>query len=254
MKANKVVDIDWSIEGLKYALRQGHIAVIVDTLRFSTATITAVNYGFTIYPVSCRKKGIMLAKKLGAHVAGRPGTSRYSISPRCYVNNRHDQNKKVVLFSPNGATCSEVVKKGQLALIGGLLNARAIARFLNQKSRELGKNVTIIAAGEQRAFDSGNRITYDIKSGYRVFAIEDYIGAGAIIEECGLSKTIEAKLCVQTFLSVQNRLKFFLKGSFSGRYLLRHRLKKDIDHAVKLNRYNVVPVINSGRIERLKQD
>ncbi|OGC41455.1 hypothetical protein A2Y85_05890 [candidate division WOR-3 bacterium RBG_13_43_14] len=253
MKNKPRIDIDWAIEGLRYALDRGNIVVIVDTLRFSTATVTAVNNGFTIYPVSTRQSGMKLARKLGAHLAGRPGRSKYSISPHCYIKNRSDPNKEVVLFSPNGATCSESVKAGQIALIGCLLNARAIADYLYRICHELRKDATVIAAGEQRAFKTGNRITYDLKAGYRVFAIEDYLGAGAIIDQCRLSRTTEAQLCARAFSSVRSRLIFFLKSSFSGRYLVEHHLQKDIEHATKLNLYNVLPVVRARRIESINR-
>ena len=48
------ISIDWAKDGLEYALKKGDIVVIVDTLRFSSAVVTAVAYGFTIYPVPDR--------------------------------------------------------------------------------------------------------------------------------------------------------------------------------------------------------
>ncbi len=246
-----VIDIDWAIEGLRYAMDRGNIVVIVDTLRFSTAAVTAVNNGFTIYPVSTRQSGMKLARKLGAHLAGRPGRSKYSISPHCYIKNRNDPNKKVVLFSPNGATCSESVKTGQIALIGCLLNARAVAVNLDRIGGELGKDVTIIAAGEQRALTTGRRITYDLESGYRVFAIEDYLGAGAIIAQCRLPRTAEAELCARAFSAARRRLGYFLKSSFSGRYLIGNRMRGDVEHASRLNLYEVLPVLRGRCIGRL---
>lgn len=251
MKKFPKIELDWAVEGLRYALDRGHVAVIVDTLRFSTAVATAVNYGFVIYPVSSRRSGVKLARKIGAQVAGRSGKAKYSISPSSYVKNRNDRNKEIVLFSPNGATCSESVRGGMIVLIGCLLNARAIAEYIYRIGRELHKDVTVIAAGEQRAMQTGQRITYDLKAAYRVFAIEDYLGAGAIIEQCRLSRTAEAQLCAQTFLSARPRLSYYLKRSFSGRYLIEHNLIQDVEHAARLNRYNVLPVIRNRRIEAL---
>ena len=44
--------IDWFIEGVDFSQKVNNITVIVDTLRFSSATVTAIANGFEIFPVS----------------------------------------------------------------------------------------------------------------------------------------------------------------------------------------------------------
>lgn len=109
----------------------------------------------------------------------------------------------------------------------------------------------MIAAGEQRAIDTGERIVYEKKIAHRVFAIEDYLASGAVICHSKLMRSAEAEVCALAFESARDRLKEILLNSFSGRYLVQHKLEEDVEFAVRLNQYAVIPVIHKGKIEIL---
>jgi len=242
------IHIDWGIDGLRYALKQKHIVIIVDALRFSSAVVTAVANGFTVYPAQDPDKGVAMAPYLGAEVAGHSPGSRYSLSPHAYLNVPPEANKKVVMVSPNGAACAEIVDSGDRAYIGCFLNARALGAHMSQEAAHAGQNVTVIAAGEQRAIDTGERIVYDRKASQRVFAVEDYLAAGACISFCSLARTPEAEVCAIAFTAACKKLDMLLSGSFSGRYLVEHDLGDDITHAAQLNKYTVIPRVENGAI------
>lgn len=242
------IHVDWGIDGLRYALKQKHIVIIVDTLRFSSAVVTAVANGFTVYPTGDPQKGVGMAPYLGADVAGHAPGSRYSLSPRDYLEVSPDTNKKVVLVSPNGAACAEVIDAGDTAYIGCLLNARSVSDHVSREARDTGQNVTVIAAGEQRAIDTGERIVYDRKAAQRVFALEDYLAAGACISFSSLSRTPEAEVCAMAFTAACTKMDILLRESFSGQYLSEHDLREDITHAAQLNKYTVVPCVKNGEI------
>jgi 2-phosphosulfolactate phosphatase len=244
--------LDWGIEGMRYALKNRNITVVVDTLRFSTAVVTAVARGFTIYPVTDRKSGRLLAASLGAHLAGKPAQSRYSISPHSYLQGEHDENRNIVLFSPNGAACAALVGKRDVAFVACLLNARAVGLYITMLAREKQTDVTVIAAGEQRAVDTGERIVYEKKAAYPVFAIEDYLACGAIVSYSRLKKSAEARVCQLTYQCSKNRLEEFMLDGFSGRYLVQNNLSSDVEHAARLNLYDVIPVIKDSRIAALQ--
>jgi 2-phosphosulfolactate phosphatase len=251
MKDKPFIHVDWFIDAVKTALNDRHVVVIVDTLRFSSAVVTAVAHGFTMYPVSTRKKGIQRATSLGAVMAGKPPKARYSISPLSYIGASHDTTKQVVLYSPNGAACAELVKGRHTAYIGCLLNAQAVGRLVSSVAREKRCNVTVIAAGEQQAIDTGERIVYIKKRSRRVFAVEDYLGCGAIIASTSLAKTAEAIVCERAFKASQDRLEELLLESFSGTYLVQNNRVGDVKHAAQLNYYDVVPVVHKGKITGL---
>jgi 2-phosphosulfolactate phosphatase len=161
------------------------------------------------------------------------------------------EKKDVVLYSPNGAACSELVEKDDIALIGCLLNAEVVGRAAVRIAEKTGRDVTLIAAGEQRDLENGERVMYERRPAWRIFAIEDYLGCGAILSFMSLAKSAEAAGCELMFNACRGIVKELMLDSFSGQYLVKHRRKKDVEHASRLNLYNTVPVIRDGRIECL---
>lgn len=245
------VQLDWNVDGVDYALKNHNVVVIVDTLRFSSAVVTAVAHRFIIYPIADQKQGDVLARSVGAAVAGRPGNAKYTISPRSYLRTGDDDTRNVVLFSPNGAKCAALASGKDVVYIGCLLNARAVGEHVCRIAGQIGCNVTIVAAGEQRAIDTGERIVYDQKAAHPVFAIEDYLACGAIISYTALAKSAEAQLCELAYHSAREKIKDLVLDSFSGKYLVQHNLREDVDYASQLNIYDVIPVVRGGRIEAL---
>ncbi|MBN2542160.1 2-phosphosulfolactate phosphatase [bacterium] len=246
------VTIDWFLEGVDYAQKQNNITIIVDTLRFSSATVTAVANGFEIYPVSDQDYGRELARKVGAELSGKPGQAKYSISPLSYLN-CDEENRKVVLFSPNGAACSERILGNYYGLVGTLLNARAAGSLITKLAKRYDSDVTVIAAGEQRAIDDGHRVTYFKEESVRVFAIEDYLGAGAIISNIELPKTPEAQLCELACKAALKDIAALLRESFSGKFLIQHGMGNDFDHCVQTDIYDTVPMIHAGKISKFEE-
>jgi 2-phosphosulfolactate phosphatase len=248
-----IVKFDWGIDGVRFALRNRNITVIVDTLRFSTAATTAIAHGFTIFPIGDREIGNSLAASIGAEVSGKPGEARYTISPNSYLRAAPGGNQNVVLYSPNGAACAALAGDDDIVYIGCFLNARALGRLLVKTAHQTRRDATIVAAGEQRAIDTGERIVYDKKAAYPVFAIEDYLASGAIINGTDMDKNAEARLCGLAYECAREHLVEFLFGSFSGRYLIENGLKDDISHAAQLNIYDIVPVVRQGKITALQK-
>jgi len=249
-----VVHIDWGPEGLQYALKNNDIVIIVDAMRFSSTVVTAVSLGFTVYPVSDKDRGLRLAEAEGAEISGIPGRARFSLSPGSFIDNKNYPNKKVVLLSPNGARCSEIVGENHTGLLGCFLNARAVAVVAEQIAAGTGQDITLIAAGEQRAVIENNRVTYVRESSERVFAIEDYLGCGAVLSFMTQTLTPEARVCRDAFESGRDNLKDLLTGCYSGRWLVQKNLNNDLEHLARLNYYEIIPTINNGKIERLNYD
>jgi 2-phosphosulfolactate phosphatase len=241
------IHIDWSTDGLEFALKGNDIVVIVDALRFSSAVVTAVAHGFTIYPVTDEHKGRALAASVGAVMAGKSGKARYSLSPRSFLNRSRTQTS-VVLYSPNGATCASYIQRDGTACIGCFLNARAVAHYVRTYAEKTGRNVTVLACGEQRAYVSGERIVYRQENGQRVFAAEDYLACGAIISASDMEKTAEAIICEAAFTATRDRLLELLLDCFSGQYLKGNGLAADVEYAAQIDRYDTVPVVSEGKI------
>lgn len=230
------------------ALQKGHIVIIDDTLRFSSCVVTGIAMGFSIHPVSDVKRGMALAGSMGVHFAAREKKGHFSLSPLSFIEKKEDENKRVVLYSPNGAACSELVGKDDTAFVACLLNAEAAGRHVETLARETGRDVTVIAAGEQQALSSGDRIMYAKEASRPIFAVEDYLGCGAVLSSMDLPMSGEARACRQAFPACRDHLERIILDSFSGRYLVRHRRRKDVIHACRLNCYDVVPRFQQGWI------
>jgi 2-phosphosulfolactate phosphatase len=80
-------------------------------------------------------------------------------------------------------------------------------------------------------------------------AIEDYLGAGAILSYLAVDKSPEAQVCEGAFRGAQGRLTELLHDSISGRELRQKGWDADVEHAAQLNVYDVVPVMWHERLE-----
>ena len=229
--------IDWGRRGTREAAERGDILVIVDTLSFSTAVATAVHYGGIIYPCSKTDDVELFAKRVGGAVAvGRkdvPKQGRFSLSPLTYVN--VEPGTRIVLASPNGATCSRYAQAVPYLFVGALVNAQAVAATVSAVLDVTDLCMTIIACGERWKTPS--------EDGELRMAIEDYLGAGAILSCLQFAKSPEADVCEGAFRSAQNDLQAIIWECGSGRELREVGFGEDVQHAAQLNLYSSVPVM-----------
>src|SRR5262247_1513275 len=63
--------LDWGRHGARAAAERQDILVIVDTLSFSTAVVTAVQRGGLVYPCAEDEQSGALAQRIGGEVAVR---------------------------------------------------------------------------------------------------------------------------------------------------------------------------------------
>lgn len=229
--------LDWGRRGAGAAAARGDVLVVVDTLSFSTAVATAAHHGAVVYPCAAGA-GRELAERVGAEVAVRrdevPGRGRFSLSPLTFVGTASDT--RVVLPSPNGATCCSLAGRCPVVVVGCLLNAGAVARFVNDRLAAGGPAVTVLACGERwltPAHDEGLRV-----------AVEDHLAAGAILSHLTGDPSPEAEVCAAGFRAVAGRLEAVLLGCGSGVELCDKGYADDVRHAARLDLYAVVPVVS----------
>lgn len=231
--------VAWGNEGLRRALEEGGIPVIVDVLRFSSTVTTAVANGFTILPAPTTETARRLAAAPGAAVSGPTGKARWSLSPLDYVNPREPGD--VILVSPNGAALAGSLPPGSVGFVACFLNARAAGRMLADISRERRKGIVLVAAGE--AVED-----QETDLDHRRFAIEDHLGCGAILSELKIGLTDEAAACREAFLASKREYPALIREGPSGRYLASRGLAADLSHCLQLSIYDTLPVIREGRI------
>ena len=236
--------LEWGRRGARAAAERGDVLVVVDVLSFSSTVATAVHGGGVVYPCAEGEDPDALAARVGAEraVARRdvPGRGRFSLSPLTYLE--IESGTRVVLPSPNGATCCRHAATVPHLFVGALLNARAVAGAVARVLLDAADlSVTVLACGErwQAASEDG---------GLR-FAIEDYLGAGAILAGLPFPRSPEARVCAGAFREACGDLEAVLWECGSGRELRAKGCDGDVRHAARLDLYDSIPVMRAGRLE-----
>ena len=236
--------LDWGRHGARAAAERQDILVIVDTLSFSTAVVTAVQRGGLVYPCAEDEAPGALAQRIGGEVAVRrkdvPARGRFSLSPLTYLHLA--PGTRIVLASPNGATCSRYARAVPCLFVGALVNAEAVATVVSHLLDTTDHCVTILACGERWQPPSAD--------GALRIALEDYLGAGAILASLRHEQSPEARVCAGAFTHSQRDIAALLWECGSGRELRAMGFPEDVRHAAQLNSYDAVPVMRGEYLVR----
>jgi 2-phosphosulfolactate phosphatase len=223
------VRCEWGLAGLQH-LAPADIVVIVDVLSFSTCVEVATSRGARIYPWRWKDETARAhAEKIGGEMAGtrQRFAGRYSLSPASLVS--VDASLRLVLPSPNGSTLSLHAREmGATVVAGCLRNASAVSDWLRVQK----KNVSVIPAGERWPDDTVRP------------ALEDLIGAGAILSRLDGGLSPEAQSAVAAFTTCRNHLPETLRQCSSGRELIGRGFAEDIELAAALDAGQAVPVLD----------
>lgn len=134
-----------------------------------------------------------------------------------------------MLPSPNGSALS-LATGGTATLAGSLRNAAAVARA----ARALGSTICVIPAGER--WPDGNLRP----------ALEDQIGAGAIIHMLAGSRSPEALAAEAVYLRFQADLLHTLQQIASGMEVVQIGSLRDLELAAEQNVSDIVPHLVDG--------
>ncbi len=244
------VGLAWGRRGARDSAERGDILVVVDTLRFSTAAATAVHHGALIYPCATDEAlYTALAQRVGGevalHHAAAPTLTRFSLSPRSF--SAVEPGARIILPSPNGSTCSQYGSRAPALFVGALVNAQAMAGAVSHLlDRASHLNVTVLACGE--------RWRVPDEEGALRLAMEDYLGAGAILSALSFPQTMEAQVCAATFQAMRDQLDMALWECESGQELRDKGLGDDVRFAAQLNVYDTAPVLCGERLEAFVAD
>ena len=214
---------EWGMQGVTKLAPISDIVIIVDVLSFSTSVEIATNNGAIIFPYQWKDESALeYAKIVEAQLASRERKSGngYSLAPASLIN--IPAGTKLVLSSPNGSSLS-LLSGATPTLAGCLRNAKAIAQYAQRY-----RTIAVIPAGE-RWEDGGLRP-----------AIEDLIGAGAILSYLKGELSPEAEAAVAVFQ--QWNLAILTKCS-SGKELIARGFAADVELAAALNISRCVPLL-----------
>jgi len=210
------------------------VLVIVDVLSFSTAVDIAVGRGATIvpFPLGSGEAAAIAARHAGAVLASpkRAAGGQYSLSPASLKT--IPAGTKLLLPSPNGSRLS--LMGGSASMFAGCLrNAKAVAAAALAVAE--GGDVVVIPAGERWRSDESLRP-----------AIEDLIGAGAILAALGLPLSPEAQVARDAFASAKAALEQTIRQSISGRELIDAGFAQDVELAIELDVSSAAPRLRDG--------
>lgn len=237
----------WGPSAAAHAAEDGDIIVIVDTLSFSTATAVAVACGGDVYPCGTYEEAEGIARVVGGQVAVArgdvPSQGRYSLSPLTLLD--LEPGSWIVLRSVNGGICTKAAASGAAVFAGALVNAGAVASAVNALLRqEPERRVSVVASGER---DSASR-DMPIR-----FAVEDSLGAGAIIVGVDCYKSPSARAAEAALDQMRGHLEWALSESVSGQELIEQGFADDVRFAAQLDTYRVVPVLHGDHFDLLKE-
>jgi 2-phosphosulfolactate phosphatase len=209
-------------------------AVIVDVLCFSTALEAACARGAEVLPYRLRDEAAVAFAQANAATLAVPRTRPgFSLSPPSLLS--LTPGTRLVLPSANGSRLTLLCKAAMLAA-GCLRNVSAIAGWAGAQ----GRSVTVIAAGERWPDDTLRP------------AIEDLVGAGAIISHLSGNKSPEALVAQASWLASQEILQEALAECASGRELIRRGFAADVRYAADIDCSTVIPVYADGCYRRLQ--
>jgi 2-phosphosulfolactate phosphatase len=228
-QSNYDIRCEWGRQGLENLAPGSDAVIIVDILSFTTAVSLAVKRGALIFPYGARDEDLPdYARSVSATVAGHRSAGGFSLSPASLLS--IPSGTRLVLPSLNGGTLCRLTGH-QPTLAGCLRNARAVA----EKARQNGKRIAVIPSGERWAADGSLRP-----------AIEDWLGAGAIINYLSGSLSPEAALARAAFNGFSGDLTTGLNDCASGRELRAHGYAEDIRLAAEINTDEGAPVMVEG--------
>jgi len=235
-----LIAAEWGLRGVEHLRRSASVIVIVDVLSFSTCVDVAVSRGADIYPVADGDIAVArnAARKVGAILAERKrgGHGQYSLSPASLTD--IPVGTKLILPSPNGSALSAACGATPV-LTGCLRNAETVA--LAARDIACGGEIGVVPAGE-RWPDGSLRP-----------AIEDLMGAGAVIRALDLPCTAEAQAMMNAYCALKDDIAGLVWNCLSGQELRERGFSNDIDLAVQQNSSSCAPYLENGAFRAYAQ-
>jgi 2-phosphosulfolactate phosphatase len=227
------VRFEWGISGARAV--PGACYVVVDVLSFTTAVSVAVEAGTAVYPYQWRDDSAPeYAQRVGAVLAaGRRATTsqaRWTLSPAALRD--APAAPALVLPSPNGSTITAALA-GKPVVAACLRNAAAAARHLTTHGYGTsGRPIVVIAAGERWP------------AGHLRPAIEDLLGAGAVIDALGdgLHRSPEAETARTCYTGTSDPTTL-IRACASGIELIQAGFPQDLTIACELNTSDTIPTL-----------
>lgn len=220
---------EWGLAGVQALAPISDVLIVVDVLVFSTAVDVAVGRGATVLPYRWRDRtAAAFADSKGALLAGPRSAGGYSLSPPSLE--AIEAGTALVLPSPNGGTLS--LMAGHVTTFTACLrNCRAVAA----QAQARGSRIAVVPAGEQWG-DGALRP-----------AIEDLVGAGAVLASLPGRLSPEAEAAVAAFERFRHNLPDALLRCTSGKELVERGFARDVEVAAEFGASATAPILREDR-------
>ena len=238
--------LELSAKDATKAVSRGDVLVVIDVLRCCSTIVTALANGVKeVFPAKTIREGQALHKKypgfllVGERKGIKPKGFDLGNSPLEFSSNSV-RNKHVILTTSNGTKAICLSGDARWVLIGAFLNAEAVA-----------KTAFGIAEKERAG------ISFVLSGMHGRFSLEDFICAGAIVEnlpadriEC--SDAVSAALLA--FRWSHKQLAVIIQSGSHARYLKGVEHEEDVKFCCQLNTYPVVPAYKAESIVLVSSD
>ena len=227
------VRFGWGPNGLRRLAPHADVVVVVDVLSFSTSVDIAVGRGAVIFPYKWHDGSEhAYAAERDALVAARgrvePAEHGWSLVPSTLL--QIPAGTRLVLPSPNGSALTFGAREAGAArvLVGCLRNRTAIADAVGDAG-----TVSVIASGERWRGTTGPLRP----------ALEDQLGAGAIIDALGHGRALspEAHAARAVYRDAAEDLAGRLADCGSGRELIDRGFEQNVELAAQLDVSTTAP-------------
>jgi 2-phosphosulfolactate phosphatase len=217
--------LEWGHAGVTTLAPVSEVLIVVDVLVFSTAVDVALGRGASVLPYRWRDSSAeAFAKSKGALLASHRSAGGYTLSPPSLQS--IPAGAVLVLPSPNGSTLC-AMSGVATTFTACLRNCRAVAAAACAR----GSRIAVVPAGEQWA------------DGTLRPAIEDLIGAGAVLANLPGRPSPEAETAIAAFERCAHSLPEALARSGSGKELAARGFSRDVEFAAECAVSAVAPIM-----------
>lgn len=231
---------EWGLGGIE-KLAAADVVVIVDVLSFTTSLDLAIARGAEVLPFRWKDGGVeeFAAKHRATLAARRLERDKVSLSPSSMKFAQ--VGERIVLPSQNGSTLTLAAARSDSRIFAACLrNFAAVAEAIGK----IGGTVNVIPAGEKWSQQDDTLRP----------ALEDYLGAGAVISALRGKRSPEAELAAGGWEAARGNVRRWISECASGRELLERGFEEDVALASELDSSRVVPVFEKGKyVDRMKK-
>ena len=220
------------------------VFAVVDVLRASSAIVILLERGVpAVIPAASVEEAHELRERFpdyllcGERDSLPPPGFDYGNSPTEFAalpaRPGEPKGRRAILTTSNGTRLLNQLAAAPAVLVGALLNREAAAKAMLTLGAERGRDATVVCA----AAPDGRSI-----------ALEDALGAGAIVEaalrlDASLRPTDAALFARDAFLARRRDLRDALASARHGAELMAAGFSADIDYCARLDVSSVVPLL-----------